>query len=120
MIEGIFVLCHILGIVIMIPLWIMSPLREGGSPLVDFYNPNGWSSNGVATMVGSIAPIGSLIGFDCSVHMCMFDPLKFSYFFSRICRIAEEAKDSSRTVPVTLLVGYTTNVLLGFFVLITW
>jgi len=38
-----------------------------------------------------------LIGFDCSIHMC------------------EETKDSSRTVPRTLLAAYTTNVLLGFF-----
>jgi choline transport protein len=71
MLEGIFVFCHILGIVIFVPLWIMSPKREGGSPLVDFYNPGGWSSNGIATLVGSAAPIASLTGFDCSIHMCM-------------------------------------------------
>jgi hypothetical protein len=74
MAEGIFVIIHILGICIMIPLWILSPRREGGSPLVDFYNPSGWVSSGVATLVGSNAPISALIGFDCSVHMCMFDP----------------------------------------------
>jgi len=38
-----------------------------------------------------------LIGFDCSIHM------------------TEETKDSSRTVPHTLLIGYASNVLLGFF-----
>jgi choline transport protein len=102
MIEGIFVICYILGVLIMIPLWILSPRKGGGSPLIDFYNPSGWSSNGIATMVGSIAPVSSLIGFDCSVHM------------------SEEAVDSSFTVPVTLLVGYTSNVLLGFFVLMSW
>jgi len=42
-----------------------------------------------------------LIGFDCSVHM------------------AEEAKDSSRTVPLSLLTGYTVNVVLGLFVAVT-
>jgi choline transport protein len=71
MIEGVFVICHILGIVIMIPLLVYSPRREGGSPLVDFYNPSGWASNGLATMVGSVGPVTCLIGFDCSVHMGM-------------------------------------------------
>jgi amino acid transporter len=101
MLEGIFVFCHILGVLIFIPLWILSPIREGGSPLVNFYNPNGWVSNGVATLVGSSVPISTLLGFDCSVHM------------------AEEAKDSSCSVPVTLLIGYTTNVVLGFFVIMS-
>jgi len=77
----------------------LSPLRSGGSPLTEFYNPGGWSSNGVATLVGMAGPLSALIGFDCSVHM------------------AEEAKDSSRTVPVTLLAGYASNVVLGFFAL---
>jgi hypothetical protein len=87
MIEGILVVCHIIGIVILIPLWALSPLTEGGSPLVDFYNPNGWASNGVATLVGSVGPISTLIGFDCSVHMGMFDPFKFSATFSYIFSI---------------------------------
>ena len=71
--EGIFVVCHIVGFVIVIPLWILSPRSEGGSPLVDFYNP-AWVSYGLATLVGSVGPTASLIGFDCSVHMGMFGP----------------------------------------------
>jgi len=55
----------------------------------------------VAFMVGMTGPITCLIGFDSSIHM------------------AEEAKDSSRIVPRTLLIGYIMNGLLGFFVLIT-
>jgi hypothetical protein len=74
MVEGIFVFCHVLGIVIFIPLWVLSPRREGGSPLVEFFNPNGWSSNGLATLVGATAPISTLIGFDCSIHMGMLTP----------------------------------------------
>jgi hypothetical protein len=69
MVEGLLVFCHILGIVIFIPLWILLPRREGGSPLVDFYNLNGWMSNGVATLVSINGPISALIGFDCAVHM---------------------------------------------------
>ena len=69
MLEGIFVMLHIFGIVIFIPMLIMGSRREGGSPLVDFYNPSGWSTNGLATIIGATAPISTLIGFDCSIHM---------------------------------------------------
>jgi hypothetical protein len=34
--------------------------------------------------------------------------------------IAEEAKDSSYNVPITLLIAYTSNVLLGFFAVMSW
>jgi hypothetical protein len=69
MIEAILVLLHVLGVVIVIPLWVWSPIRKGGSPLTEFYNPNGWSSYGVATWVGMLSTSASLIGFDCNVHM---------------------------------------------------
>jgi choline transport protein len=75
MVEVAFVLCHILGVVIFIPLLALSPTRAvGGSPLVEFYNPSGWISNGVATWIGSLAPVTALIGFDCSVHMGKLTP----------------------------------------------
>ena len=85
MVEGIFVFLHILGVAIFIPLWILSPKREGGSPLIEFYNPNGWISNGLATCVGITAPITGLLGFDCSVHMGMLISYfldAFSYVFT--------------------------------------
>jgi choline transport protein len=70
MVEGFLAFLHVLGVVIFIPLLVLSPKSKGGSPLVDFYNPGGWPSDGVATMVGSAATITALIGFDCSIHMC--------------------------------------------------
>jgi choline transport protein len=81
MIEGIFVFCHIIGILIFIPLWILIPRRVGGSPLITFFNPNGWSSNGVATWAGINAPTTALIGFDCSVHMGKLIFLNFIMLF---------------------------------------
>jgi amino acid transporter len=71
MVEGIFVFAHIIGILIFIPIWVLSPRREGGSPLTEFYNPGGWSSEGLATMIGTVGPLAALMGFDCSVHMGM-------------------------------------------------
>jgi amino acid transporter len=80
MVEGLFVILHILGIAIFIPIWILAPRRDGGAPIVEFYNGGGWSSNGLATMVGTVAPAAALIGFDCSVHMGMLS-LDFSPTF---------------------------------------
>jgi hypothetical protein len=74
MVEGLFVFCHILGVLIFIPIWILAPRREGGAPLTEFYNPSGWVTTGIATMIGSTGPITALIGFDCSVHMGMLVP----------------------------------------------
>jgi choline transport protein len=106
---------HILGVVVFIVVLAKAPKAHGGAPLVEFFNGGGWASDGLSTMIGTVGPTAALIGFDCSVHMGMFLMINAS-----LTRTAEEAKDSSRTVPVTLLIGYTTNVLLGFFVLVTW
>jgi amino acid transporter len=121
MVEGLFVIFHVIGIVIFIPVLVLSKKAQGSSPLTEFYNPGGWASNGLATMIGSAAPLTALIGFDCSVHMCMsIHPLTLSSSYLRMYCIAEETKDSSRTVPVTLLFGYFSNVFLGLFVLLAW
>lgn len=67
--EGLLVMLHILGIVIIIPLWVMAPLRKGGSPLVEFNNP-GWSSDGAAALIGILGVVQTMTGYDCSIHMC--------------------------------------------------
>jgi len=36
-----------------------------------------------------------------------------------ISDVAEETKDSSRTLPISLMLGFFINALLGFFVMIT-
>jgi hypothetical protein len=75
LVEAIFVILHILGIFIFVPLWVLSP-RAAGSPVVDFFDGGGWASNGLSTMIGTVGPVAALIGFDCSVHMGML-PLSF-------------------------------------------
>lgn len=78
-VQGLLVILHIAGILIFIPQWIMTPRRKGGSPLIEFYDGSGWSSDGLATLVGSIPIVAGLIGFDCSFHMSMLPP-NFSTF----------------------------------------
>jgi choline transport protein len=74
LVEAALGILHVLGIFILVPLWIKAPKRDGGSPIIEFYNQNGWASNGLATLIGTVAPAASLTGLDCSVHMGMFIP----------------------------------------------
>lgn len=101
MIEGLLVVLHLLGVVLVIPLWILLPIRSSGSVLTEFYNGGGWNSLGTSDMVGLLPVALSLLGLDCSVHM------------------AEETKDSSRTLPISLMVGFAVNAFLGLFVVLT-
>jgi len=117
-VEMFLAVIHVLGVFIFIPVLVLAPKAQGASPLTEFYNLGGWSSDGVATMIGSGAAITALIGFDCSIHMCR-SLLTLLRNYSDI-PVAEEAKDSSKAVPYTLLFSYTLNVVLGFFTLMTW
>jgi choline transport protein len=62
---------HILGFfAIVITLWVMAPRADGHTALLDFTNYGGWSSDGLSAMIGLLAPMAVLVGYDCSVHMC--------------------------------------------------
>jgi len=62
---------HILGFfAIIIPLWVMAPRGKPEVVLLEFANYGGWSSTGLSSMIGLLAPTAVLIGYDCSVHMC--------------------------------------------------
>lgn len=64
---------HIVGFfAIIIPLWIMAPRASADVALLQFTNYGGWSSTGLSAMIGLIAPMAVLVGYDCSVHMCKF------------------------------------------------
>jgi hypothetical protein len=69
LVEGILVFLHLIGVVLVIPLWVLSPVRKGGAVLTEYYNGGGWSSNGVSTLIGMLPVVLSLLGLDCSVHM---------------------------------------------------
>lgn len=72
MVQVVILVIHILGLfAIIIPLWVMAPSRNSGRvALLDFYNGGNWSTVGLATMIGLLTPLGSMLGFDCAVHMC--------------------------------------------------
>jgi len=70
LIEGSVLILHLAGFfVIVIPLWVMAP-RSPAHVLIEFSNQGEWATTGLAAMVGLTAPMSTLIGYDCSVHMC--------------------------------------------------
>ena len=71
LVEIIILVVHIIGLfAIMIPLLVMAPSRNNGQvALLDFYNGGNWPTVGLATMIGLLTPLGSMLGFDCAVHM---------------------------------------------------
>ncbi|KAF2099173.1 putative GABA permease [Rhizodiscina lignyota] len=99
--EILIVLVHLLGALIIIPLWVLAPRNSAHNALLQFTNDGGWSTTGTSTMVGMLSVVLSLLGLDCSVHM------------------AEEIKDSSINLPMALLIGFGINGLLGFLVVVT-
>ncbi len=62
---------HVLGLVALVaPLWARAPERRSvGDALLDVYNGGGWSSAGVAVLVGAYGPIQTMLGYDCTVHL---------------------------------------------------
>lgn len=62
---------HISGFfAIVIPLWIMAPRGRAEIVLLEFSNFGGWPTTGLSAMIGLLAPMAVLVGYDCSVHMC--------------------------------------------------
>ena len=73
-VQVVLLVVHVVGIfAIVITLLAMAPSRNSGTvALLDFYNGGNWKTTGLATMIGLLTPLGSMLGFDCAVHMCKF------------------------------------------------
>ncbi|KAI4198517.1 MAG: hypothetical protein LQ350_005246 [Teloschistes chrysophthalmus] len=100
LLEGILVFAHVLGFcAFIVVLWVMAP-RSDSSVLTTF-SSNGWSSPGVASLVGISAAIGDVIGADSSVHL------------------AEELKNASWILPRSMMATAMMNYVLGFITIIT-
>lgn len=70
LIEAMLLFVHILGLfAIIIPLLVMGPRNSGHEALLAFTNAGNWSTTGTAFMIGLLTPLGSMMGFDCMVHM---------------------------------------------------
>lgn len=73
MVEGLVLVVHVCGLfAIIIPLWVLSPPADAKAVFTGFMNAGGWDSMGTSFMVGLLASLASMLGFDCAVHMCKF------------------------------------------------
>ena len=71
MMQNFLLVIHTLGFfVVIIVLWVMAPKQSAAAVFTEFNNEGGWSSTGLALMVGQISAIyGSLSkSFDSQVH----------------------------------------------------
>ncbi|KAL2809705.1 amino acid/polyamine transporter I [Aspergillus granulosus] len=102
MVEALILIIHVVGLfAIIIPLWVLAPRNNAKAVFTEFNNGGGWNSAGTATLVGFSTTITSMIGYDCSVHMC------------------EEIKDASQTLPKAMMSAVGVNACLGFIMVIT-
>jgi hypothetical protein len=61
--EAIILILHVFGFfVVMIPLWVMAPRAPAEVVFTQFTNGGGWSSIGLACVIGQITPIYSFVG----------------------------------------------------------
>ena len=72
LVQVVILIVHVVGLfAIVIPLLVVAPSHNNGRvALLDFYNGGNWPTVGLATMIGLLTPLGSMLGFDCAVHMC--------------------------------------------------
>ncbi|KAL8901293.1 MAG: hypothetical protein Q9207_005279 [Kuettlingeria erythrocarpa] len=91
---------HFLGLfAVIIPLWIFSSKATPSEALLTFTNGGGWPTTGLSSMIGLLAPVGSLFGFDCVA--------------------AEEVEDAGRTLPRSIMYSVYLNGAMGFLMAVT-
>lgn len=62
-IEGIILIIHVFGFVaVLVPLWVLAPIRSASDVFGSIENRGGWLSNGLACLVGLVAPVYALMG----------------------------------------------------------
>lgn len=70
LIEGFVLILHVFGFFgVLIPLWIFAPKAPSSEVWTGLQNNAGWTSNGLAFLVGLTTSVNSLIGPDSAVHM---------------------------------------------------
>ena len=71
-VQIVVLVIHILGLfAIIITFLVMVPSRNSGRiTLLDFYNNGNLLTVGLATVIGLLTPLGSMLGFDRAVHLC--------------------------------------------------
>jgi choline transport protein len=103
LVEVVVLVIHLLGfLAVLIPLWVLAPRASASDVFTEFLNLGGWSTTGLAFMVGLLSPVYTLLGADSAVHM------------------SEEIKDASIALPKAIMWAASVNGSLGFVMVITF
>ena len=101
--EGLAVVLHVFGFfAFVVIMWVMGPRADAKLTFTDFTNANGWSSVGLATMIGMVGPVTTYLGADSAVHL------------------AEELKDASYVLPRAMFSAAIINYISGFVMTVTF
>ncbi|TKA82759.1 hypothetical protein B0A55_01090 [Friedmanniomyces simplex] len=99
--NAFFVLHILVYFAYIVPIWVSAPIASHSQVWTEFRNEGGWSSTGLAVLVGQLTGISEQVGIDTTAHM------------------SEEVKNASRTIPKTILIVYVLNFVLLFPALLT-
>ncbi|EHY58649.1 hypothetical protein HRR83_007371 [Exophiala dermatitidis] len=103
LVQNVLLIVHVFAfLATIIVLWVMAPRNSAEVAFTQFTNNGGWSTMGLALMVGQISVIYGSLCSDCTAHM------------------AEEVKDAGRNVPNAMFWAYVSNGILGFILVITY
>jgi choline transport protein len=87
---------HLSGfIAIVVTLGVMAPKNTSSFVFTEVSNSSGWSSDGIAWLVGLLSSVYPLLGYDAA------------------CHLAEEMPHASRNVPIAMVGSVTVNGILG-------
>lgn len=88
---------HIAGfLAIVVTLGVLAPKHDAHYVFVEVQNSSGWSSDGVAWLVGLISSVYPFLGYDAAAHM------------------AEELPNPGRNVPLAMVGSVLVNGIIGF------
>jgi hypothetical protein len=94
---------HVAGLLATVAvLWSLGPRISAKEALLDFSNLGGWSSTGLAVMVGQLTVVFALGGSDAAAHL------------------SEECKHSGLTVPRTIFWTIMINGTMGFLACVSF
>ncbi|KAF2112082.1 amino acid/polyamine transporter I [Lophiotrema nucula] len=101
-VEAIAMALHMLGfLAFVIVLWVMAPHVDTRAVWTHFEDNSGWGNAGLATLVGILGPIVTLIGSDSS------------------CHLSEELRDASYILPRAMVATALINYAVGFIMTVT-
>lgn len=68
--QNVMLILHLMGYVcFIVPIWVNAPKATAKQVFTEFQNGGGWSSQGLAILVGQLSGISPQIGVDTAAHI---------------------------------------------------